>query len=57
MPVAALLLGFVFVFAYLKRQGRLKLAPPDSGGTVPRDYVPSHEAERRLEEELNARSG
>lgn len=55
MPVVALLLGLAFVVAYLKRQNRMALAESAGAAGVPRNYVPSREVERQVEDELNAR--
>jgi cytochrome c-type biogenesis protein CcmH len=56
MPVAALLGGLVFVLLFLRRQRRLGGAPTDAVVEPGREYQPSPEAQRRLQEELDARS-
>lgn len=56
MPVVLLLGGGALIAYFLRRQKDLKLIPADEGPAPPPDYRPSAEIERRLQEELDARS-
>jgi cytochrome c-type biogenesis protein CcmH/NrfF len=55
-PVVVLLAGLGLVILFLRRQARLRLAPADAVVEPGRDYKVSPDAERRLQEELDARS-
>ncbi len=56
MPLILVLVGGVLVTWFLRNQKGLKLIPADEGPAPAADYRPSPEIERRLQDELDARS-